>query len=262
MRVSGQCAHVLAVVKALEQWKISGYKEIPAEPSSTSLPQQWDKPRGEKIKAQPVSKMIISRPTNLNRKRKPVIASYIDTRKMDINIDDIEKLKILKQSPISYLVTSTADCTVDTPLGVQFIDSALSYHAPLIQPIANPRAAWSCGDTEFPKALAPCDLQSVEQLAHEWSNLDITQSDANELERSTRLQSSDPRWYTERSKRITASNFGLIMRRKKDINETFMKNTFKKKSFHPHLHPMGKRMKLLQSKCTSEIQEIIFMKLV
>lgn len=58
-----------------------------------------DKSRGEKNKAEPVSKMIISRPTNLNRKRNPVIASYIDTRKTDINIDDIEKLKILKQSP-------------------------------------------------------------------------------------------------------------------------------------------------------------------
>lgn len=153
------------------------------------MPQQWDKPRGEKIKADPVSKMIISRPTNLNRKRKPVIASYIDTRKTDINIDDIEKSKILKQSPILNLVTSTSatNCTVDTPLGVQFIGSALSYHAPLSQPIANPRAAWSCGDTEFPKALATCDLQSVEQIAHEWSNLNITQSDANELEGSTRL---------------------------------------------------------------------------
>uniref|UniRef100_A0A8W8MF45 Uncharacterized protein n=1 Tax=Magallana gigas TaxID=29159 RepID=A0A8W8MF45_MAGGI len=127
--MSGQCAHVLAVVNALEQWKISGYKEIPSEPSSTSLPQQWDKPRrGGGIKAEPVSKMIISRPTNFHRKRKPVIASYIDTRKTDINIDDIEKLKILKQSPISYLVTSTANCTVDTSLGVQFIGSALSYH--------------------------------------------------------------------------------------------------------------------------------------
>lgn len=78
--MSGQCAHFLAVVNALEQWKISVYKAIPSEPSSTSLPQQWDRPRGEKIKAESVSKMIISRPPNLNRKRKPVIASYIDTR--------------------------------------------------------------------------------------------------------------------------------------------------------------------------------------
>lgn len=103
--MSGQCAHILAVLNSLEQWKISAYNEIPAEPSSTSLPKQWEKPRGEKIKAEPVSKMIISRPTNLNRKRKPVISSYIDTRKMDINIDDIETLKIFKQSPILYLVT-------------------------------------------------------------------------------------------------------------------------------------------------------------
>lgn len=51
------------------------------------------------------------------------------------------------------------------------------------------------------------------------------------VKRSTRLQSSDPRWYMERSKRITASNFGLIMRRKTDINKTFMTNTFQKKEF-------------------------------
>lgn len=147
--MSGQCAHVLAVINLLEQWKISCYKEVPSEPSSTSLTQQWDKPRGEKIKAEPVSRMIISHPTNLDRKRKPIIASYIDTRKMDVNIDDIEKLKILKQSPISYPVTSPSNCPVDTPLEVQFIGSALSYHAPLIQPITNPRAAWSCEDTVF-----------------------------------------------------------------------------------------------------------------
>lgn len=151
---------------------------------------------------------------------------------MDVNIDDIEKLKILKQSPISYPVTSPSNCPVDTPLEVQFIGSALSYHAPLIQPITNPRAAWSCEDTVFWKPLASCDLQSVKQLAHEWSDLILTQGDDTEQERSTRSQSSDPRWYMEGSKRITASNFGLIM---------------------------GKLMKLLQSKCISEIQEIIFM---
>ena len=64
----------------IEQWKILGYKAVPSQPSSTSLPQQWDKPRGPKSKAEPVSQMIISRPMNLTRKRKPVIATFIDNR--------------------------------------------------------------------------------------------------------------------------------------------------------------------------------------
>ncbi|XP_061190839.1 uncharacterized protein LOC133198955 [Saccostrea echinata] len=193
--MSGQCAHVLAVINILEQWKISGYKEVPSEISSTSLPQQWDKPRGEKIKAEPVSTMIISRPTNLERERKPVIASYIDTRKIDINSDDIQELKKLKQSPISYLVTTTnwTVNTVNAPLGEQLIGSALSYHAPLIQPITKPRTAWSCGDTVFPKALPSCDLQNIQQLAHEWKDLNLTLSEAIELEKSTLSQSFDQR---------------------------------------------------------------------
>ena len=79
-RISGQCSHVLAVIVTLEEWKVGGYKDVPAQPSSTSLPQQWDKPRGAKIKAEPVSQMIISRPVNMNRKRKPVTATFVDNR--------------------------------------------------------------------------------------------------------------------------------------------------------------------------------------
>ena len=34
--------------------------------------------------------------------------------------------------------------------------------------------------------------------------------------------------HEERKKRITASNFGIVMKRKKDVNTTFLKNTFRK----------------------------------
>jgi hypothetical protein len=64
----------------IEQWKIAGYKDVPAFASSTSLPQQWDKPRGPKIKPEPVSHMIFARPGNVCRKRKPVMANYTDNR--------------------------------------------------------------------------------------------------------------------------------------------------------------------------------------
>ncbi|XP_022312022.2 uncharacterized protein LOC111117245 [Crassostrea virginica] len=154
--VSGQCAHILAVILTIEQWKIAGLMEIPSHPSSTSLPQQWDKPRGPKICSEPVSQMIICRPTNLNRKRKPVVASFVDTRMSDITDRDMQKLKSLKSSPISYCVDKTCP-SVETVFGKFPIGSPLAYHAPLIQPITTPRSTThNCGDTVFPRALPTC----------------------------------------------------------------------------------------------------------
>lgn len=75
------CAYTdYALIMISETWKINGFKEVPAEPASTSLPQQLDKPRGPKVLPEPVSQMVISRPGNINRKRKPVVANYNDNR--------------------------------------------------------------------------------------------------------------------------------------------------------------------------------------
>ena len=63
---SGKCAHVLALIIIIESWKIN--EEILAKPSSSSLSKQWDKSRGTKVLPEPVSKIIISRPGNTNRK--------------------------------------------------------------------------------------------------------------------------------------------------------------------------------------------------
>ena len=68
---------MLALIKIIEARKIN--KEILAEPSSTNLSQQWDKRRGPKVKPEPVSQMLISKPGNTNRK-KPVMAKYNDNR--------------------------------------------------------------------------------------------------------------------------------------------------------------------------------------
>ncbi|VDI42283.1 Hypothetical predicted protein [Mytilus galloprovincialis] len=131
--ISGKCAHVLTVVMMIEQWKILGYKAVPSQPSSTSLPQQWDKPRGPKIKAEPVSQMIISRPMNLTRKRKPVIATFIDNRNIEVCDEDIIHLKQLKLSPISYLVEELgSSTTLDTLVGPQLLGSPLSYHVRVV----------------------------------------------------------------------------------------------------------------------------------
>ena len=70
----------MAVVLKLTDWILEGLVDIPSQPSCTSTPQDWDKPRGKKILPEPVSTMIISRPSNYNRKKRPFIADYRDNR--------------------------------------------------------------------------------------------------------------------------------------------------------------------------------------
>ena len=115
-----------------------------------------------------------------------------------------------------------------------------SIQAPLVQPITEPRIANSCGDTVFPKTLSICDPPNIQHLEHEWSDLDITHSEASKLEKLSRNQSEDQKWHEERKKRITASNFGIVMKRKKDVNTTFLKNTFRKNEFSSSSTSYGK----------------------
>ena len=112
--------------------------------------------------------------------------------------------------------------------------------APLVQPITEPRIANSCGDTVFPKTLSICDPPNIQHLEHEWSDLAITHSEASKLEKLTRNQSEDQKWHEERKKRITASNFGVVMKRKKDVNTTFLKNTIRKNEFFSSSTSYGK----------------------
>ena len=80
LKADGPCSHGVAMLLLHEQWKMAGYTEEPAMLSCTSLPQQCDKPRGEKVTAEPVATMIIAKPSNTTRKRKPVMATFSDNR--------------------------------------------------------------------------------------------------------------------------------------------------------------------------------------
>ena len=79
-RIIGGCAHAIAILMLVEEWLLQGLKDVPAFPSCTSMPSQWDKPRGNKILPEPVTQMTISNPANVDRKRKPVTPIFIDNR--------------------------------------------------------------------------------------------------------------------------------------------------------------------------------------
>ena len=73
-RLAGTCSHVVGLVHTIAHYQNLNLKEVPAELSATSLPQQWHKPRGRKIKPQAVVSMTLANPIKspADRKRKPI----------------------------------------------------------------------------------------------------------------------------------------------------------------------------------------------
>ena len=73
------------------------------------------------------------------------------------------------------------------------------------------------------------------EYVHGFHNLDITfitlsLEDASKLECDTREQSGSAKWKLERAKRITASQFGQVFKRKAAVTEKFLKELFEGKT--------------------------------
>ncbi|XP_023930658.1 uncharacterized protein LOC112041543 [Lingula anatina] len=79
--MSGDCSHIYGLVHTLAHYQQYGLKEVPAELSATSLPQQWHKPRGKKISPAPVMEMVMSKAKSAtDRKRKPVYTAILQEK--------------------------------------------------------------------------------------------------------------------------------------------------------------------------------------
>ena len=84
-----------------------------------------------------------------------------------------------------------------------------------------------CGDTTFPQA-------AVVKLLPEYEGMvpTITTDEVIQLEKATLSQAASDLWFKERSGRITASNFGYVMKRRKEVNEPFLKKVFLEQTTH------------------------------
>ncbi|KAJ8312189.1 hypothetical protein KUTeg_009562, partial [Tegillarca granosa] len=187
--------------------------------SCTNLPQTWDKPRGSKIKPELVSQMVVCKPTTVNRKRRPLMANFNDNRKVHITEDKLKSLQELDGCPVSYMAQVVNKVDTTPPYDPQFIGSALSYHVPLMNPV-KPTSVDShpCDNLLFPSDIDVEMPSIVTDNEIHWQNLQLSDSQCVNIEKDTRNQAESATWMSLRKCRITASNFGKIMKRKSTIN--------------------------------------------
>ena len=105
-RLLGTCSHVVGLVHTIAHYQNLNLKEVPAELSATSLPQQWHKPRVRKIKAQPMIAMTLADPTkpSSERKRKPICTVVPKQEIPRSSSAEILKLKNDSSISLSYLL--------------------------------------------------------------------------------------------------------------------------------------------------------------
>ena len=71
--------------------------------------------------------------------------------------------------------------------------------------------------------------ETVKELKH---SAIITHSEIIQIEKNTREQSSSDKWFEERHKRLTSSNFGAVVKRRKTIFPKSLLNKIQNQSIH------------------------------
>lgn len=112
--MSQSCHHVIGLGFYLQDKILRGDSEIPESLSCTSKPIEWNKPRGSKIAPESVLQTIFQKPTNINRKKRPVCPNLFSpkTAFAGKEVSGETKIKILKSKlkkineniPFSYIL--------------------------------------------------------------------------------------------------------------------------------------------------------------
>ncbi|KAJ8310076.1 LOW QUALITY PROTEIN: hypothetical protein KUTeg_011941 [Tegillarca granosa] len=99
----------------------------------------------------------------------------------------------------------------NTSYGPQYIGSALSYHVPLMNPVKPPSGEQHPrGSLCFPTNIEMEMPSLIIENKSKWENLELTM---------------------DQKPRVTASNFGKIMKRKSTVTNTFLNSFFKRQEF-------------------------------
>ncbi|XP_069141863.1 uncharacterized protein [Argopecten irradians] len=217
------CSHIVGLLKTLQGLKLHNYTSVPQHQSCTSVPQQWNVPRGPKIKPVPINHVVVARPLE-SRKRKPIICHLDENYPIpNVTEDELKNLADIAGSPLQYILSSSRSNipSTSTPFGNVPIGSSLSYQTRNLKAAPAPTVSFGCGDTSVHRQ-SPVVLPEVFRFL----NRHMEQANIEYIEKTTRSQALSDTWLNERKVRLTTSNFGRVISRKAKPTPSFLEDVF------------------------------------
>ena len=226
----GQCKHVAAMLYQIIDYVQLEVSEVPDVLTCTQVLQQWNVPSRQGSNSNNTilfediafKKSSYAKDSNLKRKC---------SNERDVDFNPTPPNGAVSQNDIHKLVDSL-QCKGKAEYLSNILQSN-NFQPVLFEEMHSKLPSKKCRTEQ-----APCNLndyhvrdQTLEHLQHKKINLanvpgeiaaqaaslEVTHDQFLEIERNTRGQASSDRWYNERKHRITASNFGLVIKRRKSI---------------------------------------------
>ncbi|KXJ17593.1 hypothetical protein AC249_AIPGENE24412 [Exaiptasia diaphana] len=222
--LAGACGHIIGVLFQLADYKMKEIKSIPIDIAKTSMPQTWHIPRGPKIKGTEVSNLSArgySRLTPL-QEAKPIKSTLYNPIKTELP-PLAEFMKHAKTTAPTSLIHTVVDLEQQSMVKTKYGDypkgSLLSYQQKLHSDyIINLYNVLDFPNLPVKNVMITNYNYTLRQ--QQWVTLhgiEVNKEMAIELEESTRLQSSDPKWHKLRVDRLTASKAGEIAKRQRSM---------------------------------------------
>ena len=215
---NGRCKHTVAFTFALEEY--CSIRELRSPQSCTSELQKWNQPRKRKLESRSVDDIpFIKHEYGKTKKVAPSV--FYDPRPPNMQSTSQSSIQVLREDLLQsgkdivllhLLPSSDSDeSTSHLPSASATASSSSALELPPPPPFLRDKCAKRLESQPQPvhfTAIAEAGLVFVESLKH-------TKEVREEIEKATREQSLSRRWFQERQLRLTASKFGVIVKRKR-----------------------------------------------
>jgi hypothetical protein len=229
----GQCKHIVALLFQIIEYKQLDMTEIPDHLTCTQLLQQWHVPRKDEsdeavlYESIVFKKAVYEKDIKKNNKRKrsqpPKEEVYNPTPDFAKVVEQTEieklasKLNVLEEKSYLGSLLGSNDCK---PYAFEAIHQELPAKKRHTESLTLNLNDTAIRDKVLDN-LQPTSVErsysysaTVQTLKH---SANITHSEILQIEKNTRDQSSSDTWFDERHKRLTSSNFGAVVKRRKKI---------------------------------------------